>query len=241
MVVPRRRVLRPQLFAAVVRSNVIVWAANIRFMCDSLVGACFKVSSVALLLVVGCGSGSGKVADGGQDVGGGGVMDTGGGGDVPDAGGAVDAPTDVDPASLPPSCLVALFAACPTDTACVRAAGDGGNSARQCYANGVKTETTGYVCSSVIGGGQSTDVTKPDGSLCYGFRHSANTSMACEVEQFVWTDAAHTTVATGTLMGGNQALTITCAVGGDSATYYGITSPAAQGWFTTPCTAGACP
>jgi hypothetical protein len=233
-------------------------------MRDSLACVCLKVSSVALLLV-GCGSGSGKVPDGGHDsdaaadavqasdtggapdAGGGDVpdsggrtMDAGGGGDVADAGGAMDAPTDVDPASLPPSCLRALFAACPTDTACVRDAGDGGSSIRECYANGVKVERTGYVCSSVVGGGQSTDVMKPDGSLCYHLGHSANTSTACEVEQFVWSDG-HTTVATGTLMGGNQALTITCAVGGDSATYYGIASPAAQGWFTTPCTAGACP
>jgi hypothetical protein len=183
--------------------------------------------------------GGGDVMDagGGED-----VPDAGAGGDVPEAGGAVDAPTDVDPASLPPSCLMALFAACPVDTACVLAAGDGGNSARECYANGVKVERTGSVCS-VAGDGQTTDVMKPDGSLCYRFRHGGNTSMACEVEQFIWSDGS-TTVATGTLVGsspGGPTLTITCAVGGDSATYSGISSPAAQGWFTTPCTAGACP
>ena len=84
---------------------------------------------------------------------------------------------------------------------------------------------------------------KPDGSLCYHFQHSASTSMACEVEQFIWSDG-ETIVATGTLArssAGGLALTITCAAGGDSATYEGISSPAAQGWFTTPCTAGACP
>ena len=109
-------------------ANVIVSAATMRFMRDSPVGFCLKVSSVALLLVAGCGSGSGKVADGSHhsdaaadavqpsdtdsahDAGGGDVVDVGGGGDVREAGGAVDAPSDVDPASLPPSCLAALFA-----------------------------------------------------------------------------------------------------------------------------------
>jgi len=232
-------------------ANVIVSAATMRFMRDSPVGFCLKVSSVALLLVAGCESGSGKVADGSHDSDAAAdavqPSDTdsahdAGGDDVPDAGGAVDAPTDVDPASLPPSCLAALFAACPTDTACVLAAGDGGNNARLCYANGVKAERTGSVCN-VAGDGQTTDVMKPDGSLCYRFRHSGNTSMACEVEQFIWSDG-QTIVATGTLAGyspGGPTLTITCAVGGASATYTGISSPAAQGWFTTPCTAGACP
>jgi len=223
-------------------ANVVVSAAITRVMRDSLISVCLKVSSVALLLVAGCGSGSGKVADGGHesDVAADAVQasDTD---SAHDAGGAVDAATDVDPASLPPSCLRALFATCPTDTACVLAAGDGGNSARLCYANGVTAERTGSVCN-VNGGGANTDVMKPDGSLCYRFRDTADTSMACEVEQFVWSDG-NTIVATGTLArsGSGYALTVTCAAGGDSATYPGISSPAAQAWFTTPCVAGACP
>jgi hypothetical protein len=197
-------------------ANVIVSDASSRFMRASLVRVCLKVSSVALLLVAGCGSSGGKMA-----------------------GGAVDASTDVDPASLPPSCLRALFAACPTDTACVFAEEDGGTHARLCYADGVKAERTGFLCSST-GGGESTDVMKPDGSLCYNLARSASMSTACEIISYVWSDG-QTNVATGTL-GSGQDLTITCAVGGDSATYHHAAfSPAGQAWFTTPCTAGACP
>jgi hypothetical protein len=104
-----------------------------------------------------------------------------------------------------PCCVASLMAACQTDGACVRAAGDAGDGARTCYASGVK------VISSAVPPPQSfeeclarpdgfcqrslTEVYKPDGSLCYSKEIASYCGQGCEVTFETWRTGAGAIVA----------------------------------------------
>jgi hypothetical protein len=167
---------------------------------------------------------------------------------------------------MPPPCLRALFAGCPTDVACTVGASDAGadagdaapasdggdagavSSAPICYASGAKTRTAGTACTSGNDGAVTT-VSKADGSLCYTFEQLIFQSHACEGGLVTWKDAAGATVATASFgYGIGTSVTVTCTASGQSTTWSGTTNAAFEavatvtsGWMTPSCPQGSCP
>ena len=141
-----------------------------------------------------------------------------------------------------PGCLRDLFATCPMTSPCTYEPSDAGTPQRMCFASGARSVTEGFFCTA-SGGGQTTVVSKADGSLCYTLNQSGNQWQACEVESYRWTDASGALVATATVQGRSgfpPGVTVGCS--GSAAT---TISP---NWEDAPalfgheaCSPGTCP
>jgi hypothetical protein len=145
----------------------------------------------------------------------------------------------------PPSCLQALFAACPTDGACTRPAGDGGSadSSRRCFASGV-VATSASEADASIGPTTIVTVTKSDGSVCYTLEDALVAAHGLETGLWTWKDPAGNTVATASYSTeAGSSVGLACAVGGVP-TSYGSSGGASGGgppWLRSVCGAGTCP
>jgi hypothetical protein len=144
-------------------------------------------------------------------------------------------------ALAPPSCLRALFAACPTDGACRSAPTDaGGQPTLYCYANGAQAEYTHR--EACTGDGRDVlQVRKPDGSLCYTFEVSGVLlAQACESATYTWTDASGQVIATGG--SGLTQTSVTCAGSSEGVSCVRSSSCTLTSIFIgTGCQSGGCP
>jgi hypothetical protein len=190
-----------------------------------------RASGVLLLLSLGGCEGSATKKDAGGDAseGAGGAI-----GGAPGGGGAGGAD-----AAEPPSCLRALFAACPIEGTCTYADVDGGATTRYCYGSGTRAEyTTQGSCNSPSPLTRVGRVTKPNGSLCYTVETRVGQNAACEGLTFVFKDAAGEVVASG--FTGSLTTTVSCATGGETAAC-AFNATCAVDVSTEVCEPGDCP
>lgn len=173
------------------------------------------------------GGGTGTAGGGGTGTAGGGGMGTAGGGG----------------SSLFPSCLRQLLAACPQEGACtVPQVTEAGLVSYTCYASGVRVVATlsSFECTS--DGGQktsTTEVRKPDGSVCYSMEERYDAAMACEGGTRTWRDDLGKEVAVESY--GFQRWSISCSLTAE-------TTGCPQTCYNDPgrqqasnCTVGTCP